>query len=65
MRAWWASAKASRRIPVKLARYSVEAMRVVMNSADMGRNGRHKHGGGARREDRHSATQGPRRRALE
>jgi hypothetical protein len=40
MSAWRASAKANRRFPVKLERYAIEAMHVVMNSADMGRNGR-------------------------
>ena len=33
MRAWRVSAKASRRIAVKLGRYAIEAMRVVMNTA--------------------------------
>ncbi len=43
--------KASRRIPVKLERYAIKAMRVAINSAalteNMGRNGRDEHGGGA------------------
>jgi hypothetical protein len=33
MRAWRASAKARRRIPVKLERYAIKAMRAVITSA--------------------------------